>query len=237
MVVVALLLIPFRTRAEDGGSRRIKNVIVTYQENWSFDSLYGLFPGANGISRSSRVSLAQRDRLTGQRYSSQVGQPFDLVSGSFSLTTPPQPINNGAIDTRFLPGFNTLTPYDVVADAGLQVSDSTCAVFPSGRVQSVTVVGARRSSSVTRDHANAGRACVASSPLAQHPTHPRHILHRTSSRESQGSNATISSQNNRRSGLNRRRSQAVTGLFHTQRVSNEKSALLRSTSESSVTRS
>jgi len=81
--------------------KKIEHVIVIYQENWSFDSLYGLFPGANGISRSSRVSLAQRDRLTGKPYTSQRGQPFDLVSGSLSLTTPPQPINSGQIDTRF----------------------------------------------------------------------------------------------------------------------------------------
>jgi phospholipase C len=26
----------------------IKHIIVIYQENWSFDSLYGRFPGADG---------------------------------------------------------------------------------------------------------------------------------------------------------------------------------------------
>jgi acid phosphatase len=123
-ILLALFLIPAPMWA-DGGSRRIKHVIVIYQENWSFDSLYGLFPGANGISRASRVSLAQRDRLTGNKYSSQLGQPFDLVSGTLSLTTPPQPINNGATDTRFPTGFNTLVPYDLVDDAGLQSSDKT----------------------------------------------------------------------------------------------------------------
>ena len=122
LVMVSLLLAPSQTWAED---HRIKNVIVIYQENWSFDALYGLFPGANGISHASRLSLAQRDRLTGKRYTSQLGRPFDLVSGSAMLTTPPQPLNNGAIDTRFPAGFDTLTPYDVVADAGLRVSDKT----------------------------------------------------------------------------------------------------------------
>src|SRR5205085_3356204 len=28
------------------------HVIVIYQENWSFDSLYGKFPGANGIANA-----------------------------------------------------------------------------------------------------------------------------------------------------------------------------------------
>src|SRR6266566_5142297 len=82
--------------AEDGTNKlnKIEHIIVVYQENWSFDSLYGLFPGANGLAQSSTVSLTQRDRLTGQPYSLQLGQPFDLASGSVSLTTPPQPINN-----------------------------------------------------------------------------------------------------------------------------------------------
>jgi phospholipase C len=111
--------------ARENEHRRIKHVVVIYQENWSFDSLYGLFPGANGISNSSQTALDQIDRLTGNTYTSQFGQPFDLVSGSLSLTTPPQPINNGAIDTRFPAGFNTIIPYDVVEDAGLQVTDKT----------------------------------------------------------------------------------------------------------------
>ena len=29
---------------------QINHIIVIYQENWSFDSLYGKFPGANGLA-------------------------------------------------------------------------------------------------------------------------------------------------------------------------------------------
>jgi phospholipase C len=29
--------------------QRLRHIIVIYQENWSFDSLYGQFPGANGL--------------------------------------------------------------------------------------------------------------------------------------------------------------------------------------------
>ena len=43
-------------REHDGPSRlqvnlehRLKHIVVIYQENWSFDSLYGQFPGADGL--------------------------------------------------------------------------------------------------------------------------------------------------------------------------------------------
>jgi phospholipase C len=32
--------------------KQIKHIIVIYQENWSFDSLYGQFPGADGYAYS-----------------------------------------------------------------------------------------------------------------------------------------------------------------------------------------
>src|SRR5262249_32258238 len=31
---------------------KIDHFVVIYQENWSFDSLYGFFPGANGIANA-----------------------------------------------------------------------------------------------------------------------------------------------------------------------------------------
>src|SRR5207249_2514648 len=78
---------------------------------------------------SSTTSLTQRDRLTGQPYSSQVGQPYDLVSGSVLLTTPPQPIDTNqspaAIDTRFDPNLNTLFPYNVLNHSTLLPTDKT----------------------------------------------------------------------------------------------------------------
>lgn len=127
LALLALATLPASAQPwtdDDRGSSRIRYIVVIYQENWSFDSLYGLFPGANGIAQASNESLTQLDRLTGQPYTSQLGQTFDLVSGSATLTTPPQPLNGG-IDTRFPAGFNTLVPYDIVADAGLQLTDKT----------------------------------------------------------------------------------------------------------------
>src|SRR5215470_2099529 len=102
--------------------RHIKHIVVIYQENWSFDSLYGLFPGANGLAQSSPSSLNQTDRFD-HPLSAQIGQPFSLVSGSLNLTTPPPPINAGAIDTRFTAGLNTLLPYDVLKNSTLQPTD------------------------------------------------------------------------------------------------------------------
>ncbi|MFO1160894.1 MAG: acid phosphatase [Reyranellaceae bacterium] len=40
---------------------RIKNIVVIYAENRSFDHLYGLFPGANGIANATAEQSTQRD--------------------------------------------------------------------------------------------------------------------------------------------------------------------------------
>jgi len=131
LLVLAFCLTPSITTAQNNPNKfqQIQNIIVIYQENWSFDSLYGLFPGANGLFNSSQVSLTQRDRLTGQPYNMQLGQAFDPVSGTVTLTTPPQPINNNVtpnvVDTRFDPNLNTLFPYNIVNHSTLQASDKT----------------------------------------------------------------------------------------------------------------
>src|SRR5215468_4633325 len=52
----------------------IQNVIIIYQENWSFDSLYGNFPGANGLANAKRT-MRQVD-AAGKRYLA-LPQPMD----------------------------------------------------------------------------------------------------------------------------------------------------------------
>jgi hypothetical protein len=42
---------------------RLRHIIVIYQENWSFDSLYGQFPGANGLEHGFDT-LSQYDKST-----------------------------------------------------------------------------------------------------------------------------------------------------------------------------
>lgn len=88
----------------------IDHIVVVYEENWSFDGLYGSFPGANGIAGASTASLTQRSRLTGSPLSSE--SSFNRVQGSGTvdsgntntnpgtLNNPPQPLN-GAVDSRF----------------------------------------------------------------------------------------------------------------------------------------
>ncbi|MGB2881057.1 MAG: alkaline phosphatase family protein, partial [Rhodoferax sp.] len=49
------------TDAKAAHLERIQNVVVIYAENHSFDNMYGLFPGANGISRATAEEKTQID--------------------------------------------------------------------------------------------------------------------------------------------------------------------------------
>src|ERR1051326_9176047 len=53
---------------------KINHVVVIYQENWSFDSLYGYLPGANGLAQASSAA-PQVDR-NGVPYAT-LPQPLD----------------------------------------------------------------------------------------------------------------------------------------------------------------
>jgi len=65
--------------------QRLRHIIVIYQENWSFDSLYGQFPGANGLQHGFDT-LPQYDKTT--NYTSLIYQT-------------PRPLNNGVADPNF----------------------------------------------------------------------------------------------------------------------------------------
>ena len=47
--------------AEHTALQRINNVVVIYAENHSFDNLYGMFSGANGVSRANATQKTQLD--------------------------------------------------------------------------------------------------------------------------------------------------------------------------------
>ncbi len=51
-----------RDAATERALARIEHVVVIYGENRSFDNLYGLFPGANGIAGATSEQTWQRDR-------------------------------------------------------------------------------------------------------------------------------------------------------------------------------
>jgi hypothetical protein len=103
--------------------QNIDRFVVIYQENWSFDSLYGLFPGANGLANASTTSLTQIDRQTGQPISTETTYNPAFKYDPATLQNPPPPLdNNDNIDTRFLTdpnnpnsptAVNTLLPYDL----------------------------------------------------------------------------------------------------------------------------
>jgi acid phosphatase len=93
----------------------IDHFIVVYQENWSFDSLYGYFPGANGIANATGASTNQLDRITGVPLALEAGlNNYNNASKtSPAQNTPPQPLNSaGAIDSNFPADLNTLLPYN-----------------------------------------------------------------------------------------------------------------------------
>src|ERR1700731_653968 len=50
---------PSRTTSTD--LEKIQHVVVIYAENRSFDNLYGLFPGANGIANATPEQYTQVD--------------------------------------------------------------------------------------------------------------------------------------------------------------------------------
>ena len=76
----------------------IDHVIVIYQENWSFDGLFGKFPGANGIDGASATSLTQTDKD---------GRPYATLPPS--IDTRPQP---PAPDAR-IPADLPVAPFDL----------------------------------------------------------------------------------------------------------------------------
>jgi phospholipase C len=63
IVLLALLLaVVIAAAARAAGLDDIHNIVVIYAENRSFDNLYGLFPGANGLADASPESARQLDR-------------------------------------------------------------------------------------------------------------------------------------------------------------------------------
>src|SRR4051794_4320402 len=69
-----------RLAAAEDGLKKIKNIIILYLENRSFNNLLGTFPGANGISRA-RHSVLQQDRSgTPYRFLPPTTGPFDVDS-------------------------------------------------------------------------------------------------------------------------------------------------------------
>src|SRR5690349_7596435 len=57
----AALVLLTQPAAADEALGRIKNIVVIYAENRSFDHLYGAFPGANGLGNATAEENTQLD--------------------------------------------------------------------------------------------------------------------------------------------------------------------------------
>lgn len=89
-----------RELAIEAGLTKIKHIVVIYAENRSFDNLYGLFPGANGIANASAEAMTQFDHdgtplpklppvwRTGSAIPDPAF-PTDLPSKPFRIDAPP----------------------------------------------------------------------------------------------------------------------------------------------------
>lgn len=76
---------------------KINHVIVIVQENWSFDGLYGFFPGANGIANAG-ATINQLDKD---------GRPYTTLPAVIDNTKKPH-----AIDARVSPDL-PVKPFDL----------------------------------------------------------------------------------------------------------------------------
>jgi len=90
----------------------IGHIIVIYQENWSFDSLYGLFPGADGLANGFG-QLPQLDVKAIPAYGALIYQTPSPLTGSPLAVDPQFPSVNGKLGAQLnnnlpLP----LIPYD-----------------------------------------------------------------------------------------------------------------------------
>src|SRR5436305_7428337 len=94
-LAVAVIVAP-SAGAQTDGLQKLNHVVVIYQENWSFDSLYGKFPGANGFDQAG-ATTPQVDKD---------GKPFASL---------PQPLNtsfNPAIPDPRFPADLPVAPFD-----------------------------------------------------------------------------------------------------------------------------
>lgn len=95
--VMAMLLGLPGPRAQSPGLERLNHVIVIYQENWSFDSLYGQFPGADGLANAGETV----------RQTMKDGIPYAILPPPLDTAQKPP-----VVDTRF-PANMPVRPFDL----------------------------------------------------------------------------------------------------------------------------
>ena len=121
LMLVALAMVPVGGAAASGagGDRlsRINHVVVIYQENHSFDNLYGGWEGVNGLRHAPRSRTVQVN---------QAGTPYDcLLQNDVNLTSPPLPATctDATTGTTFTSRFRN-RPFTI--DDYIPASATTC---------------------------------------------------------------------------------------------------------------
>jgi phospholipase C len=119
---------PAPAATSPAGLARIKHIVVIYLENWSFDSLYGRFPGADGLAQAT-AAPAQVD-AAGAPYPT-LPQPLASPPGA-KPTNPAAAENTGLaptpaprpVDARF-PANLPNAPFDLTpfADQAAKIGD------------------------------------------------------------------------------------------------------------------
>ena len=96
-----------------GDLQRIKHIVVIYEENHSFDNLYGRWEGVNGVSGASSVAQV-----------SQTGTPFTCLKQlDVNLAAVPATCTDTTTGTSFTSGFAN-APF--LIDSYIPASATTC---------------------------------------------------------------------------------------------------------------
>jgi phospholipase C len=118
IALVALVGVSAGSAADDHKLSKINHVVVIYQENHSFDNLYGGWEGVDGLSNAEQAHTVQV---------SQTGARFDcLLQNDVNLTSP-SPLATTCTDTTTGVTFSSAFENGPFAiDAFIAASDTTC---------------------------------------------------------------------------------------------------------------
>jgi acid phosphatase len=101
------------------GLRGIQRIVVIYEENHSFDNLYGKWEGVNGLRNADRAHTTQVN---------QAGAPYTcLLQDDVNLATPPQPATctDSTTATTFQSAFGN-SPFQIDAPGRIPMTAKTC---------------------------------------------------------------------------------------------------------------
>ncbi len=93
LITALAALLPATARTEPEGLNRLEHIVVIYLENRSFDSLFGLFPGANGLADAKNTAPQLNE----------YGRPYSVLPPIMTGNKP---------DSRF-PGNLPNSPFDI----------------------------------------------------------------------------------------------------------------------------